>query len=674
MKRLVIFFASLIIFFAITFLISAGFFPEWLEQSSWSKQLSKKIIIGGLIILAEIFLSWFFSFIFGDKDIAERIIFLIGNKYKDISNTLDEVTQSALRKEKQSKKYIPNVFVETTEVKEKLRYFSEPFIFYPKIISHTEKTLQGSIIVNTLKQIHFPLREPHKPKLRKIKNKGSLNRQIEKYKKFLDQKRTITDLLVKNGGVGLKPEFKSKVPAEFSHIYEYVSHNLQYYRSFEYDLEEAIDDLDLLENKIAIIKSVAGHGKTNLLCDFAENFFIRKGHKCLYISTRELNYLGEQETIEQAISRIIFTESEYQFSDIIRLIKFDKKIGQLFILIDGINEHKDLTLFSTALEQFIQRNNSQDIKFILTCRSEYFDDRFGNLLQIEGISVIDIDEWNYSYNIPDVYQNTLLAGYFSEFNIKMNPNKVAQEIAEAFYKDKLLLRIFCEAFENERPAEYLDNLYKLEIFNRYYEKKSETIPRLQNSLIEIINWMLERDEFTDIQISNLSKETNEVIEETAYENVIIRKDVINDPDLAFSKVEVVNFVYDEFRDYLIASQIVLLWDQDNQSSREQILRITNAIYMVSEGVQKYLCLWAIRNDKRELLDYLSSFNRFDTVFVDSMFESPDTKITVYSIGILERIFLSNPKMALKITFGLSYRPDDCRYPNLNIDLLLLWLA
>ena len=449
---------------------------------------------------------------------------------------------------------------------------------------------------------------------------------------------------------------------------------MQFYSLFEHDVDDAKDDLDLLSRKLVIIKSVAGHGKTNLLCDFTERFLLKKKHKCLYIPAREFNYLGEQETIEVAIARIIFSEFDYQFSDILRLIKFEKSIDHLFILIDGINEHRNMALFSTALEQFIKRSISYNVKIILTCRSEYFNERFGNLLSIDNISVIDMDEWKYTYNIPDVYQNTLISGYFTEFNIQMTSDEVSSEIAAVFYKDKLLLRIFCEAFENERPTEYLDNIYRFEIFNRYHEKNLNTISGLDHSLTEIIAWILNHDEFIDIPIKKLSKEANKVIEEIAHENVILRKDIIVVPGLAFGRSEVINFVYDEFRDFLIASHILLTWDQDNQLSREQIDRITEASSTVSEGVQKYLCLWAITNNNHELSDYLSTFSKFDSIFVDSVFDVPDSSVSDYFVAVLQSIFVKNKKASLEIFFNLVRRKTENHYQNLNIDLLIGWIS
>lgn len=657
-----------------TFASSLLFFPNWVNQPEWSTVLTNNIILKGSILLLEGIISWFLSFTFEDSDVKERMIYLVERKNQVISTKLDGFTRQEIEKEKRIRRYIPNIFVESTEIKEKLRYFSEPYLFFEKIVENTELKLKGAYIINVLNQMHFPIENNRQFKIRnKITNTNSLNQKIDLFRVYINQKKQIPSVLIKENGAGLKPEYLSKIPSDYSHLYNYLYPNLQFYYSFEHIIDQAEKDLDLLSNKVLILKGLAGHGKTNLLCDFTENFLLRKKHKCIYLPARELNYIGEQETIEQSISRILFLESKYQFQDIIQLIKFNKRIDFLFLIIDGINEHKNLSLFSTALEQFIQRCSEYNIKIILTCRSEYFDDRFGNLLLIKNSSIIDLDSHENIHNIPDVHQHALISGYFTEFNINLHPDRVHSEIIQKFNEDKLLLRIFSEAYENGYPADYLDDLYKLEIFNRYYEKKIEIIPGLEGCLKEIISWMFEHGEFANSRISNFSSQSIEVIERIVYENVVIRKDIIAAPDIAFGKSEVINFVYDEFRDFLLASNIIILWTHNNSLAREQINQLTEIRTTVSEGLQKYLCLWGIKNDQQDLITFLTAFSWFNLIFIRAVFNSPDIYHSAFVVEIMRNLFFSDSTCALHLIFYLMYRSDIEQHPNLHIDLLLEWL-
>lgn len=671
MRRIIFYLIILFILFGLTFVISLLFFSSWYDQSSWVINLSKNIFIAGLVILAEAIISWLVSFLFEDKDLSERLKFAFGSKYKKISTALDKITQIEVAKEKTSKKYIPNIFIESNEIKEKLRYFCEPSLFFPKIIEEANRELRTSFIIQILDQLHYP--HNTKPQ-QKFKSKNlpdkKLIKAIETYKKNLDDNESLLEIFLPEHEVGIKPEFQNKIPPAYSHIYDYVYANLQFYFSYKQAINEAREDITLLSRKFLILESKAGHGKTNLLCDFTENFLLRKNHKCIYLPAREFNNMAVDDQIEQQITKIIFPDPDIQFSDIQRFLTYDKKIGFLFILIDGINEHKDIGLFSIALEQFANRCNGQKIKIILTCRSEYFDERFANLLQIQDLCKIDMDEWKYNNQIPEVHSSELISRYFSEFKIKMRSSNIDPDIVKIFFEDKLLLRIFCEAYENEKPVEYLDNLYKLEIFYKYYEKKKSIIKGLDKCLDEISSLMVGQEKFSNIPLATLSIGAQQVIEKTAYENVIIRKDMILEPGVAFGKSEVLNFVYDEFRDFILASIIINKWRDENKQAQDLIRKFTMPKSEISEGLQRYLCLWSIRNNQNDLLDFLSQFSWFNIIFVESVFDSPEKLLTENIAKKLQYLFLHDPTSALHLIFHLSRRIDSEIYPLVNLDLIL----
>lgn len=108
--------------------------------------------------------------------------------------------------------------------------------------------------------------------------------------------------------------------------------------------------------------------------------------------------MGDSETIEEAISKIIFS-NEFSFLDLLYLIRFDKKLDRLYIIIDGINENKNLASFAQSLQQFIQRNIDNNIKLLLTCRSEYFEERFGNLKHLASVSILQMDRYRVEFQL-----------------------------------------------------------------------------------------------------------------------------------------------------------------------------------------------------------------------------------------------------------------------------------
>ncbi len=669
---------SILIFstlFLLAFGISLLAWPDWLQQKRWPLNLAQTLVVGGLVLIANLIISWTLSFLFEDTDFKERLKYWVRNKYKDISVILDNFTKDQIDKEIKSRKYIPDIFVESTFVKEKLRYFCEPNIFLRKIIEKNERAYKGNSLILLLIKIHYPVdisNYPNPPI--KIRNLEALNQEISRYKEWFTPQKDILNILIRGNGVGIKTEMLSNIPREYSHLYKYSYANLQFFHHFEDYLKQTDETIELLTNNVVIIKGAAGHGKTNLICDFVNNFLLKKKHICIYLSARSFNSLDKQETIEHFFERVIFTGLNFSFSDIIRLLKFKGKFNHLFILVDGLNEHTDPALFCSALEQFIQRCERLRVKLILTCRSEYFDDRYGELLRVRKLSLIDMDSWWNKNQIPDVHQQVLISRYFSEFGIQMTLGEIHPEIIKIFNDDKLLLRLFCEAYEMERPADYLKDLYKLEIFCKYYEKQLTAIQGLQECLSEITSWMVVHNQFSNFSISNLSKEALRVVEATVYENVIIKKDIEKIPDVAFSKHEVINFVYDEFRDFLIASQILALWQGDKDKAKEQIELFTKPESQIAEGLQRYLCLWAIKNREYLLIHVLSKFKWFYSIYIDSVFNTPDNYISDAIAKDILKLLGSTPRITLRIFYFLHNRLDTKQYPQLNIDNLFAFLS
>jgi len=66
------------------------------------------------------------------------------------------------------------------------------------------------------------------------------------------EKNLWTDILIKTEGerveagvnVGIKPKYLSNIPSDFSHVYDYVYPNLQFYSSYEDVIMQVEEDLD----------------------------------------------------------------------------------------------------------------------------------------------------------------------------------------------------------------------------------------------------------------------------------------------------------------------------------------------------------------------------------------------------------------------------------------------
>ena len=659
---LVLLFIGLLIFG-----ISVALDPNWLNQENWELKLSKEIIVGS-VILIEAALFWILKEILDDSIIKKVFIFLFTDKYHKIKKTVNSFSNSQISREKNSGKYIEEIFIETNDVKDSLRYFSDPQFFYPKVKQDIQKDIYRSSFFDTLTKIYFPIKNLLFPKLRNISKIGRITDV------FINQIEVLRDYKsISNEDGSIKEEYIDSIPKDKRHVSEYFYLDMFHY-GIDRETERAIKNLQLLSNKVVLLTSIAGKGKTNLICDFSKNFLIRKNMLCLYFTGRDFNQIGTNESIEDAILRIVFSDDDLKFNQLLDVVQLNKKLDFLFIIIDGINEHNDLKAFELALEQFILRSKNKNIKIILTCREEYIKVRFNKLINIEGVSKLSITDSRYHFETS--HHLHLIECYFEHFNIPIKIEAITKEIREVFFKDKLMLRFYCEAFEGKSNHTSISGIYRFEVFEKYYEKKIKEINGLKKCLEEIVNYMIKHAQFTNIKLEDLSKESQEIIELTYDSSIIIRKDIVTIPDVTPSKKEVMNFVYDEFREYLISSYILIMWHKNEKRDEVKILMdgLIAADNQISEGLQKFLCSWAINNIDDELLSNLKKYDLFESVFINNIFESQDENISESLKSTLLKIIVTNPKYFWETLIKVIYRYDVNIYKNLNIediDLLII---
>lgn len=81
---------------------------------------------------------------------------------------------------------------------------------------------------------------------------------------------------------------------------------------------------------------------------------------------------------------------------------------------------------------------------------------------------------------------------------------------------------------------------------------------------------------------------------------------------------------------------MLLWEVKREFSEELINRLSVPRCVISEGVTKYLCLWAIKNHNEDLIEYFRQFEWFEIMITDSIFGSPDEYIRENLISLLNK--------------------------------------
>lgn len=635
-------------------------YPGWLIQDKWVGNLLIKVVFGLYSLLNSGLLIFIVNKLLDIREIREWLNFHFGKKFQKLETYINDFTDNHIEIEKNSRRYIPEVFIETSNVKESLRYFSDPKRFADKITDEGYKGVYYSYFIETLRKIGYPIEISKFPSLKKYK---SLDDYLKETDLILNDYSNINNIVKKDEG-GLLDEEYQKIPDEIKHIYHYQIAYLDFSHSFNYKIEQTRQNIDLISSIAAIVLSPAGKGKTNLICDFTVNYLRKTNKLCLFLTGRDFNLLQKHESIEDAIARIIFPESEYKLSDIFSLIRLNKTYEFLYLVIDGINEHADLNQFELSLVQFIQRYSTKPIKIILTCRSEYFSERFGSMKELSTVSEIHLD--TQRRNLSITHQEYLISQYFNQFNIPLTYTQLSKQVRDIFTIDKLLLRFFCEAHEGVKEIPYLDDVYRSDIFELYLKRKSASNKEFYDCLEEVIRYMVENSQFIDIPLRLLSDSTKKEMEKAYHENIVVRKDLIKYPGLALNTEEAINFVYDEFREYLIASYIVDLWHKERSLAELYIEQYSNAGIQISEGLQRYLYSYAIKNKNLELINLIAN----DEQFIDNVFNNPDNLMFPEIIHIVTDLFWSDHRYTGAIINKLILRCNPNIYPNMNISFVI----
>ena len=178
--------------------------------------------------------------------------------------TINNISKNKIDEFINTKKYIPNLFVEMNESKENLRYFFYGTKWKKRIINEFNDTFNdnpGKILSEVFegRDVSF--------KLGRRISKSNLLDEIEKTREFLNKlhKREI--------------EYPEKYK-ETMDLFEVFSN------TYEDCLLELSKKARLIQTKYVVLTGRAGNGKTNLLCSFAQ-LAMATGHRCIFIEGKK---------------------------------------------------------------------------------------------------------------------------------------------------------------------------------------------------------------------------------------------------------------------------------------------------------------------------------------------------------------------------------------------------
>lgn len=604
-----------------------------------------------------------------------------------ISETLTDHLRKQIQKQKNAKRYIPDVFVEVSSIKDKARFFAHPVLFVRKVIDDISR-LNFDAANHLLAKFLFKPISMELPA--KIKPADTIDEACEQsviLSKILN-KTTETIKVFSRISSDFPPVPVSKdkqyIYADSKYILEHCSYNLQR------QMKDCIDDLHAIQSSLFFLLAKAGQGKTNFVCDFAEKVLYKRSIPCLFFTGREMNCVGPDK-IGEYIVRSIFSD-RYSGSLDDMLGDLDKLSAAnhtpVIIIIDGINEHTDINAFAHHLEKLAERIlTHNNVRLVMTCRSEYFDERFSNF-QIASFSDRIYFAQDFGRQMSDMHKEHLLKSYFRFFKLKCP--YLSDKVEETLKTDILLLRIFCEAYGDHNAVKdivlpQMLDLYKDEIFKTYLDRKleeaakqrDESSPlavgkyeRYRKVLRQIIGFMIENSQFTNIPVSELG-EDRDTIAEMIGEDIILRMDLAQSGSVLDEKTEVINFTFDEFRDFLLADHLAYVVFEKDTSDFERIVGcLTEPKSLVSEGVSRFLFYKSKRPESRDIQPIIIKYDWYKEVFLQCIFSTKEELTTEEDLEEIKSLFPQNKRNAkwiFRSLLMLRWRED--LYSKLNIQLL-----
>lgn len=528
------------------------------------------------------------------------------------------VSQQKIEDEKRTKKYIPSVFVETSETKEEMRYFANPMFFYRKI----DDDLRRIDLAQFNELLGMAKLEPIVDNLREITTLEVPN-SLFNLRSRLVQMSTALETIREN----ISPfswygnRAKRFIPSDYLIGYwEVFRHSIQTSGSGMFrSLEKVSKKIEIAQAKIFLVTGMAGQGKTNFVCDLIENQFRVFEVPSIFIPGRTLNDYPGPNRILSYVTNNRFAPDIANLHDLFALLNSVAEECQkpFVIAIDGINEVGDLDGFVAELRVFLDALCQYDfIKIVITCRNEFFDHKFAGVFEPQFS--------DYLYRVRDLRsemsdenKTRLLDAYLRHFQINA---RLSSHASEFLKNDFILLRIFCEIHEGKNIG-YVPDIYKGDIFEGYLTMKINEFPtslrqKALNSLYKICSRMLYEENFSQITIEGFDDSERTIIEQLIGEDIILRREVPS-TGLATLGIENISFTYDELRDFLLAYYTVVKLAGSHPTQVADIfLKIPK--WPIYEGFFRYAYVLARKHNSSEVMAVCEASEDFNNHFLNNL--------------------------------------------------------
>lgn len=526
-------------------------------------------------------------------------------------------------------KYLRNVFIEDMYLKEYLRYFVNPFFFYSKYYKETAK-------------LYFDY----------YTQKGKLNG----WPNFVF---SMQDFPADASNFDFQ-QLQSIMDDISSYLELKKNELLDGYTRGEYairKIERKIESIRYFTSNVLMLTAKAGQGKTNFICDLVDHILIPHCIPFTYINGYEI----DAHNVGSSLARMIYPEQEYSIGELLAYIeRFCVQQKKFFlIIIDGLNENAESKQFCSNLQNLLKVLLQKEfVRVIMTCRTEYYNLHYSQLLSIFP-RAIEIKSINH--RLQDNQLNVLIENYCNSFHIQVDFDEY---IKKQFGENLLVLRIFCEAYQNQKLG-YVSHLQKEIFFTCYYKKMQQNLLSqfqqegllIEESDIEffittIVQLMVDKDSFVNVRMSDflrvLSPEQKQIFYRFIDSNIIIKREIGN----TLLNSDVINFTFDEFRDFIIAHYLVDVVMADSYERFVMLVNnFTDSKHVLFEGVSCFLYLYAKESANQQVLNLIRTMSWYKYVFINYIWDVREEMIDSDDIANMRDYLVQSPNLSYTIVYN-----------------------
>ena len=547
-----------------------------------------------------------------------------------------KVTNNTICGLKQNKKYIPKVFVELNEGKDVLRYF----IYGKKWKKRIIKSF-NSIYGNSYGDI-----------LKKAVNEKNRKFQLTFLDSFSDIMSAIRDKQELHKSLRLrKYEFKADY-SESKALFEIC------YYSYDGVLNKLAKFTQSAMSRYLILTGSAGNGKTNLLCSISE-LIMKLKQAVVFITAREIKSNLEQYILE-CLQVPQFIKDHPRLYWKVENILLGIRQKYFYIVIDAVNENEDKE-FANELSLFINEMLTfTRFKVIVSCRNEYYENRFREKL------VDNINSPAFELDIKEeTYSNAALDRVFSVYKDYFNfSGRLSPAVKEVLCNQLLMLRIFFETYANKNTD--VLSLCKHEVFKEYINKVCVTTSTETDKVLrKMARIMLDNNQYDSILVSTIENSALDinVIKKNIDESILISKKIINNEGtIAELENEVIYFVFDEMRDYILAREIItdntdIQGNVDSETIIKNIFSLKDRGSSVVEGIIHYT--YVLFRTEKKIADSGRS-NELCAKLLD-LVRIPEERERQLYYGRRHRVEFQNLGLRIILTSGLPLTEVEMDY-------------